>query len=328
MQEEPVEAGRTAPRRAAGVHGVAGHGMVDGRQVDADLVGPPGDEVQLQERPQREALADAVSGGRRAPVRHDGHPRAVVRVAADGRLDPPHGRRRCAGHEGQVGLLDPAGLELGHQGGLGAIVLGDHQQAAGVAVQAVHDAGAGDPGDAPVDGAGAPQQGVDERAGGMAGAGVRDQAGRLVDHQQVLVLVHDGQVDGLAEQVGRQGRRDLQADGGARGEDRVGAQRAAIARDVPGRDQALDVRPAQAGGVRHEAVRARAGGAGGHGQRGRLTRHPSLTPGASAGRGGASSAASRSPRKVMAMSPTMASEMAASATLKVNHRFAPRPVST
>lgn len=43
------------------------------------------------------------------------------------------------------------------------------------------------------------QQRVDERAGGMSGRGVHHQTGLLVDHQQVLVLVHHVQRDCLQQ---------------------------------------------------------------------------------------------------------------------------------
>src|SRR5450759_4677053 len=72
------------------------------------------------------------------------------------------GRNRSQG-QGQVRLLHGPSLELGHQTGLGNVVLGDHQKAAGVAVQSMNDAGAHDAGDAAVLGV-AGKQSVNESA--------------------------------------------------------------------------------------------------------------------------------------------------------------------
>ena len=52
-------------RRAGAVDRVAGDGVADRIEVDPDLVRPAGHEVELEERPAGEALADAVAGDRR-----------------------------------------------------------------------------------------------------------------------------------------------------------------------------------------------------------------------------------------------------------------------
>src|SRR5574340_1279634 len=41
VEEEPLEAGRTAAGEAGGVEGIAGDGMADGGQVDPQLMRPP-----------------------------------------------------------------------------------------------------------------------------------------------------------------------------------------------------------------------------------------------------------------------------------------------
>ena len=73
---------------------------------------------------------------------------------------------------------------------------GDHQQAARVAVEAVDDPrplDAGDP--TPGRAVAVGQQRVDQRAAGMARRRMDDQPGRLVDDQQVVVLVDDAERD-------------------------------------------------------------------------------------------------------------------------------------
>jgi hypothetical protein len=47
------------------------------------------------------------------------------------------------------------------------------------------------------------EEALDERAGGVPGTRVDDQPGRLVDDEQVLVLVGDPQVERLLLQLGR-----------------------------------------------------------------------------------------------------------------------------
>ena len=85
-----------------------------------------------------------------------------------------------------------------------ASVPGDHQQAARVAIEAMDDPGSLDAGDPA---AGRPvavgQERVDERAAGVAGRRMDDQPGRLVDDQQVVVLVDDPRAGSPAPARGR-----------------------------------------------------------------------------------------------------------------------------
>ena len=84
-----------------------------------------------------------------------------------------------------------------------AVGLGDDHDAAGVLVEAVDDARPLDAADAGKAGAAMVDQRVDQRAGPVAGAGMDDEAGRLVDDDQVVVLVEDVERDRLALRLGR-----------------------------------------------------------------------------------------------------------------------------
>jgi hypothetical protein len=141
MQEQPLEAVRSASRRPRAVHGITGHGMTDRVEMDADLVRPAGHEVQLQQRPAGEPLPHPVAGRRGPPVGDHRHPGPVLRIAPDPCLDPTHLGGDLPEDEGEVCLLDPARLQLGHQRVLGGVRPGDHQQAARVAVEAMDDPG-------------------------------------------------------------------------------------------------------------------------------------------------------------------------------------------
>lgn len=88
---------------------------------------------------------------------------------------------------------------------MGLIVLGDDKQAAGVHVEAVHDA-------RPLDTTNAGQavttmrdEGVDERAGLMPSTWVHNKSGRLVDDDQVFVFVDDIKGDVFALWLWRYG---------------------------------------------------------------------------------------------------------------------------
>src|SRR3972149_2701230 len=56
VQEEAGQAGRPHACRPGGIDRVARDGVPDGGQVDAQLVRPPGHQVELEERPAREPL--------------------------------------------------------------------------------------------------------------------------------------------------------------------------------------------------------------------------------------------------------------------------------
>ena len=137
------------------------------------------------------------------------------------------------------------------------VVLGDHQQPARVAVEAMDDARPRDAGDpAVLRSAGAGEQRVDERvAVVMAGRRVDDEAGRLVDDQQVVVLVDDPQRDvRCGREVERDRFGDVEPDLGPGGDDRVGPDRHAVDGQPAVGDELLDVAARQTRRVGDEPV--------------------------------------------------------------------------
>ncbi len=89
------------------------------------------------------------------------------------------------------------------------------------------------------------QQRVDERARVVAGRGMRDQPGGLVDDQQVVVLVQHGQRDALGDERGVHGGRLLPGDHVRRAQGLARLGRAAVEPDVPLADQRLHARARQ-----------------------------------------------------------------------------------
>ena len=80
---------------------------------------------------------------------------------------------------------------------VGGVVFRDDQAAGGVLVEAVDDARAFDPADAGKLAFAVVEQGVDQRAVGITRGGVDDDAGFLVEDDQVLVFEQDAQRDVL-----------------------------------------------------------------------------------------------------------------------------------
>ena len=95
---------------------------------------------------------------------------------------------------------------------VGPVVLRNHHQAGGVLVQPVHDAGPFDSADAGEAGSAMRDQGVDQRAGLMAGGGMHHQSPRLVDNDDVVVLIDDVERDIFARGFSRDRLRHVDCD--------------------------------------------------------------------------------------------------------------------
>jgi hypothetical protein len=124
---------------------------------------------------------------------------------------------------------------------VGGVALRHHHHAAGVLVEAVDDAGAQLAADAGQIGA-VGEQGVDQGAARVSGRRMDDQAGRLVDDDQVRILVEDGQRDRLGGELDRRRRTQPDLDPVAVAE--LGARLVdggAVQADVPLLDQPLDL---------------------------------------------------------------------------------------
>ncbi len=96
-----------------------------------------------------------------------------------------------APHEGHVTPRDRMLEELTGQAGVGPLVLGHHQQTGGVLVDAVHQTGT----HVPLLKQGKilqmPRERIDERTAVVAVSRMHDQSGRLVEHDEVVVLMND-----------------------------------------------------------------------------------------------------------------------------------------
>ena len=121
---------------------------------------------------------------------------------------------------------------------MGEIVLGNHEAAGGVLVEPVDDARppfAADAGERRAMG----QERVDERTRLVARRGVRDQPGGLVDHQQIVVLVKQRQVNRLGDECGVHRRRFLPRNHVGRTDRLAGLGRTLVQLDVTLADEGL-----------------------------------------------------------------------------------------
>ena len=182
--------------------------QVDRGQVNPDLVRPAGLEPHVQQRVPAEQLGHLeVSHGLARRVGVERLPRRVVPVAADRRLDPSTPGARPAADERQVVALDlPARNQILKS--LVGLVRARHDEEPGsVTVEPVDDPGpvSSPPPDRP-------DEAVDERSASVPRSRVHDDAGRLVDDQQMLVLVGDAEIDLLGLERLRRLRRQLHLD--------------------------------------------------------------------------------------------------------------------
>ncbi len=102
--------------------------------------------------------------------------------------------------EREVGLLDGARLERALERLEGGVVLGDDEAARGLLVEAVDDARPENAADAR-ESRDVVEERVDQRAPRVPGGRMDDEAGGLVEDEEVAILVEDGerQVLGLGD---------------------------------------------------------------------------------------------------------------------------------
>src|SRR5207248_6597692 len=130
---------------AAAIALVGEDGTAKTGQVDAELVGAAGARMTTDVTVAAEPLDHLVIGAGIAAlflVVGDRHLDAVVRVPDDAALDVIAVAVEDAVDQGPVLLEDLAQLELHAQVAVRLLLLGDQDDAAGVAVEAMHDAAA------------------------------------------------------------------------------------------------------------------------------------------------------------------------------------------
>ena len=196
---------------------VAGHRAACGGGVDPDLVGAPGEKFQFQQGGAGPGAEDfPVSAGGAASGAH-GHFLAVNGVAADRAFPGADLALGASQHKGEVGFPGFAILELAAEFAVGVVRFGGDQNAGGLQIETVDDAGAlGAAAGGELPGA-MVEQGGGEGAGGPTRTGVDGQAGWFVEDDDIGVLIQDIQGDGFRFHVSWGGGGDPDGDGGAGG---------------------------------------------------------------------------------------------------------------
>src|SRR5205085_8515108 len=175
---------RTAVRR------VTDNRVSDRREVHAYLVRAPCFEPAFEQRADRVVVygTHLVFGARGLAGLPDRHARPPRTRPAYRRVDEPSRRRETAPYEREIPALDLVCGQRGDQRVVPTCGAGCEEQPAGIAIEAVHDAGPhriphrGDVGKAG-------EEAVDERAPRVAGTRMHDEICRLVDDDQVVVDV-------------------------------------------------------------------------------------------------------------------------------------------
>ena len=123
-----------------------------------------------------------------------------------------------------------------------AVRLGGHDASARLLIQAVHDAGTLFASDARQVVATMVQERIDERAVGIAGGRMHDQADGLIDHEEVVILEEDIKGDVLGDDFGRLGIGEMNRDAVARRNGSFGTGFLVIEEDVPVLEERLNAR--------------------------------------------------------------------------------------
>jgi len=193
-------AGEAGDRLFGAVDRVAQDGVADVGHVDADLVGAAGLQAAAQVGDTGVTGDDLPVGDGTAAGGDHGHLFPVGAAAADGGVHSAAVLLHIAGHQALVGAGEGVVLQLRAEGQVGGVVFGGDDEAAGIAVDAVDDAGALFAADAGETVAAVVEQGVDQGAVRVAGGRMDHQARGLVDHDDVVVLVDHVQGDVLGGQ--------------------------------------------------------------------------------------------------------------------------------
>jgi hypothetical protein len=167
------------------------------RGMHADLVGAPREKVGMQHAVSAHMAHEHEHGARReaAACHLDASIAARKQVLLQGYVDFAPSFGEATLHQERINLAHRALADGGMKRDQGAALLGQQQDARGIAVEPVHQLEVFEPW---------PRQShLFDDAAGNAAAAMHGDPGRLVDGEQVIVFAHDGRL----KAGGRPGRR-------------------------------------------------------------------------------------------------------------------------
>jgi len=192
MQRLTVECRHHGSAATAAIRRIAKQRMLDCRKMNADLMRASRFQRALHERCGAEALERRDVGTRRFAARHDRHRRANARMTADRGVDRCRARD-VALRERDVFAFHCSRLQLPHEIGLRNRGFCDDQKAARILIESMNNAGARKRRELRR----VMKERVQQRPVAVAAARVDDQARRLIDDENGVILVHDGKRDRL-----------------------------------------------------------------------------------------------------------------------------------
>jgi Family of unknown function (DUF6476) len=241
-----------AREKALAIERVSQKRVAQMAQMDPNLMGSPSFEAAFNQgrlTGNIKAFHDPVMGYRRSARRTHGHFLAIHRRPAKRRRNHTFATGRLSPHDRLISAFKPAVAPVGSkelaQAFMSRIRLGDNEQAGGILVEAVDDARPADAANAGKAIAAMGDQRVDEGSRVMAGGRMNDEARRLVDDDQVVVLIDDCQAHrfGAGRGIGR--FRDRHSYPGGRFDPEARLHYGPpVHLDAPREDQALDARTA------------------------------------------------------------------------------------
>jgi hypothetical protein len=188
---------------AFAVSDVTDEGKAKVFEMNAHLMGATGVEDGFDERGVTETFHELVAGpGIATASVGDGHPFPMCGMAGYCGVNFALLWMEQATEQGVVNFSNAARAELGGEGEVGSIILGDDHAATGIAVKTMNDSRSGDAADPAELIPAMMQEGMHERAMLVAGRGMSDHPRRFVEHEQIIIFEQDPKRDWFGYSIG------------------------------------------------------------------------------------------------------------------------------
>ena len=193
VQQKARELGQSYDPSRRPIQTIADDGMMQARKMYADLMRAPGADADGEQTELSEFFEHAkFSNCGASDAQPGGHAGTALRVSRDGVGDAARCLLHASVNQGEVVFLNNSSLKLSCQRLMRAVTPSDHQDAACVAVQAMHNSRA----ELAVkrgQRAKAMQQRIHDSAAVVPGSGVDHHAGGFIDGDDVGIFIKNGE---------------------------------------------------------------------------------------------------------------------------------------